>query len=94
MAKASLVIMAGGMASRYGSLKQLEKFGPNDQLLVDYSIFARTPTRNHIRANYRKRNFYRIFCHNSSDFSCSIHFYNKAHSRITNSCNFDVFHFC
>ena len=39
MAKASLVIMAGGMASRYGSLKQLEKFGPNGELLVDYSIF-------------------------------------------------------
>lgn len=39
MANITLVIMAGGMASRYGSLKQLEKFGLHDELLVDYSIY-------------------------------------------------------
>ena len=39
MSNTTLVIMAGGMASRYGSLKQLEKFGRYDELLVDYSIY-------------------------------------------------------
>ncbi len=39
MAKATLVIMAGGMGSRYGGLKQLEKIGPNHEKLIDYSIF-------------------------------------------------------
>ncbi len=39
MAKATLVIMAGGMGSRYGGLKQLEKIGPNNEKLIDYSIY-------------------------------------------------------
>ncbi len=39
MAKATLVIMAGGMGSRYGGLKQLEKIGPNHEKLIDYSIY-------------------------------------------------------
>ncbi len=39
MAKATLVIMAGGMGSRYGGLKQLEKMGPNQEKLIDYSIY-------------------------------------------------------
>ena len=37
--KPTLVIMAAGMASRYGSLKQIKKFGPNGETLIDYSIF-------------------------------------------------------
>lgn len=39
MAKATLIIMAGGMGSRYGGLKQLEKIGPNQEKLIDYSIY-------------------------------------------------------
>ncbi|MBQ6819145.1 MAG: nucleotidyltransferase [Clostridia bacterium] len=39
MAKTTLVIMAGGMGSRYGGLKQLEKIGPNHEKLIDYSIY-------------------------------------------------------
>lgn len=34
----TLVIMAAGMASRYGSTKQLEGVGPNGELLLEYSI--------------------------------------------------------
>tara|TARA_Y100001958_G_C21226317_1_gene551764 strand:- start:129 stop:998 length:870 start_codon:yes stop_codon:yes gene_type:complete len=31
--------MAGGMGSRYGGLKQVDSFGPNDESILDYSIF-------------------------------------------------------
>ena len=31
--------MAGGMGSRYGGLKQADSFGPNDESILDYSIF-------------------------------------------------------
>lgn len=35
----TLVIMAAGLASRYGSTKQLEGVGPNGELLLEYAIF-------------------------------------------------------
>lgn len=35
----ALVVMAAGMASRYGSLKQLEKFGPHGETIIDYSVY-------------------------------------------------------
>jgi NDP-sugar pyrophosphorylase family protein len=35
----ALVVLAAGMATRYGSLKQLEKFGPNGETIMDYSIY-------------------------------------------------------
>lgn len=37
--KPTLVIMAAGMASRYGSLKQIQQFGPSGETIMDYSIF-------------------------------------------------------
>ena len=37
--KPTLVILAAGMASRYGSMKQVEEFGPNGETIMDYSIF-------------------------------------------------------
>ena len=30
--------MAGGMGSRYGGLKQVDSFGPNNESILDYSI--------------------------------------------------------
>lgn len=36
---ATVVVMAAGMASRYGSLKQIDKFGPSDESIIDYSIY-------------------------------------------------------
>jgi UTP-glucose-1-phosphate uridylyltransferase len=39
MGKPTLVILAAGMASRYGSMKQTEGFGPNGETIMDYSIF-------------------------------------------------------
>lgn len=35
----SLLIMAGGMGSRYGGLKQVDSFGPNNEAILDYSIY-------------------------------------------------------
>ncbi|HZJ75680.1 MAG TPA: NTP transferase domain-containing protein, partial [Clostridia bacterium] len=35
----TLVIMAAGMGSRYGGLKQLEPVGPDGSLIIDYSIY-------------------------------------------------------
>ena len=37
--KPTLVILAAGMASRYGSMKQVEGFGPSGETIMDYSIF-------------------------------------------------------
>ena len=34
----SLVILAAGIGSRYGSLKQIDKLGPNGETILDYSI--------------------------------------------------------
>ncbi len=35
----SLLIMAGGMGSRYGGLKQVDSFGPSNESILDYSIY-------------------------------------------------------
>lgn len=35
----TLLIMAAGMGSRYGGLKQIEKMGPNGEFILDYSIY-------------------------------------------------------
>ncbi len=37
--KPSLLIMAAGMGSRYGGLKQMETLGPGGATLLDYSVF-------------------------------------------------------
>lgn len=35
----TLLILAAGMASRYGSMKQTEGFGPSGETIMDYSIY-------------------------------------------------------
>lgn len=37
--KPTLVIMAAGMGSRFGGLKQLTPVGPSGQMIIDYSIY-------------------------------------------------------
>lgn len=34
-----LLIMAAGMGSRFGGLKQIAPMGPNDEFIIDYSIY-------------------------------------------------------
>ena len=35
----TLVILAAGMASRYGSMKQTQGFGPSGETIMDYSVY-------------------------------------------------------
>lgn len=35
----SLLILAAGMGSRYGSLKQVDRFGPSGETIVEYSLY-------------------------------------------------------
>lgn len=35
----TLVVMAAGMGSRFGGLKQIEPIGPNGEVLLDFSVF-------------------------------------------------------
>lgn len=39
MSKPVLVVMAAGMGSRYGGLKQIDPVGPGGEVIIDYSIF-------------------------------------------------------
>ena len=47
----TLVILAAGMGSRYGGLKQLDEIGPNGEAIIDYSLFDA------IRAGFGKVGF-------------------------------------
>ena len=44
----TLLIMAAGMGSRYGGLKQLDSVGPNRETIIDYSVYDA------IRAGFNK----------------------------------------
>ncbi len=46
--KPTLLILAAGMGSRYGGLKQVDPVGPNGEAIIDYSIYDA------IRAGYGK----------------------------------------
>jgi hypothetical protein len=37
--KPALVVLAAGLARRYGSLKQIDQFGPSGETIIDYSIY-------------------------------------------------------
>src|SRR5215475_7805286 len=37
--KPTLLILAAGMASRYGSMKQIQGFGPAGETIMDYSVY-------------------------------------------------------
>ena len=39
MNKPVLVVMAAGMGSRYGGMKQIDPVGRNGQVIVDYSLY-------------------------------------------------------
>ena len=39
MGDITLLIMAAGMGSRYGGLKQLDSVGPNQETIIDYSVY-------------------------------------------------------
>ena len=37
--KPALLVLAAGMGSRYGGLKQMDGLGPNNETIIDYSIY-------------------------------------------------------
>lgn len=37
--KPTLLILAAGLASRYGSLKQIDRIGPSGERIIDYSVY-------------------------------------------------------
>ncbi len=39
MVKPTLLVLAAGMGSRYGSLKQMDGVGPNREAIIDYSVY-------------------------------------------------------
>lgn len=39
MTKPTLLVLAAGMGSRYGSLKQMDPMGPNGETVLDYSVY-------------------------------------------------------
>ena len=39
MKEKTLIVMAAGMGSRFGGLKQIEPIGPNGEFILDYSIY-------------------------------------------------------
>lgn len=44
----TLVVLAAGMGSRYGGLKQIDPLGPNGEFIIDYSVYDA------VRAGYDK----------------------------------------
>ena len=38
--KPTLFVLAAGMGSRYGGLKQLDGLGPNGETIMDYSMLS------------------------------------------------------
>lgn len=59
--KKTLVILAGGLGSRFGGLKQVEPIGSNNEFIIDYSIYdAIKAGFNEVIFIIRKEN-YKIF---------------------------------
>ncbi len=48
MGETALIVMAAGIGSRYGGLKQIDPVGPNGEKIVDYSVYDAR------RAGFRK----------------------------------------
>ncbi|NIP93412.1 MAG: nucleotidyltransferase, partial [Akkermansiaceae bacterium] len=39
MSQPTLLVLAAGMGSRYGGLKQIDPMGPNGETILDYSVY-------------------------------------------------------
>ncbi len=63
MKEKTLVVMAAGMGSRFGGLKQIEPVGPNGEFIIDYSVYDA------LRAGFTKvvfvikKDLYDVFSH-------------------------------
>ncbi|MBQ6940475.1 MAG: nucleotidyltransferase [Alistipes sp.] len=62
--KPTLLVLAAGMGSRYGSLKQMDGVGPNGEAIIDYSVYDA------IRAGFGKVVF--VIRHSFADDFCEV----------------------
>ena len=44
----TLVVLAAGLGSRFGGLKQIEPIGPSGEFLIDYSVYDTDVSWKHI----------------------------------------------
>ena len=60
----TLLILAAGMGSRYGGLKQLDGVGPNGETIMDYSVYDAAKAgfdkvvfvvRNHFKDEFKQK---------------------------------------
>lgn len=63
--KPTLLVLAAGMGSRYGGLKQLDAIGPNGETIIDYSVYDA------VRAGFGKAVFV-IREHFAKDFKAKV----------------------
>jgi NDP-sugar pyrophosphorylase family protein len=77
--KPIIVVLAAGMGSRYGGLKQMDKIGKNGEVLLDYSVFdakragfgkAVFIVRRDIESDFRKF----VLCRIDGNFPCELAF--------------------
>ena len=64
MVKPTLLVLAAGMGSRYGALKQMDGVGPNNEAIIDYSIYDA------IRAGFGKVVF--VIRHSFAEDFCEV----------------------
>ena len=64
MVKPTLLVLAAGMGSRYGSLKQMDGGGPNGEAIIDYSVYDA------IRAGFGKVVF--VIRHSFAEDFCEV----------------------
>jgi hypothetical protein len=79
MKKPILLVMAAGMGSRYGGLKQIEPVGPSGEIIMDYSIY-----------DAAKAGFKRLVCvikrETEKDFDALV--FSKVRARMEAACAF------
>ena len=51
--KLTLLVLAAGIGSRYGGIKQIDGFGPNGETIMDYSLFDAVTGRIYQSCVYR-----------------------------------------
>lgn len=72
--KPTLLVLAAGMGSRYGGLKQLDGLGPNGETIIDYSIYDAVQAGFgkvvYIVREYFKQNFVDLVNQKYSNLKC------------------------
>ena len=61
MTDISLLVMAAGMGSRYGGLKQLDAVGPSGETIIDYSVYDAIQARFNKVVFFIRKDFEREF---------------------------------